>query len=534
MIGAIALEVHTSKLPGSRLELKLQLSAQEVDGAYSKVFDELSAQGGIPGFRPGRAPAKIIRRRVDEKMLQEMAWVRLLEDQYPKLLENEGLEPLEDPQFPELDDVPLAEGTPLEFSFTLTVRPQPQIRQYKGLELIKPSAEVTEQDVDNYVRQFVENAAEEVEVERDLVADGDIVNVGLKVIGESDDEPLSEDEQEFFIGKGTYDPPIDQELLGKRVGETITIEHQYPDDYAGDAELAGKQVTIHATIAGLKERRVPELTDELVKQQTDGDMESVEELRESVRQNLAQQFAQQAEQELEQNALAAILSGTEVDLPETLVEGAAAESFERFQDDLQRENLSLEAFMDIAQVDESTIRQNERSRAETMLKLNLALGEIRRLEEIEISDEDLDAEIAHFAESTGQEESFVRNFLELQEDAVEQFRERALRNKIIKFIVENCEATEIPRDQYEDTKLEQRRKLQEMAEAARSDADEAVAADEATGTDDAAATEEAVDTAEQASDDTDTEPEASAADVADTELAQDAADESQEPTESEV
>ncbi|NLJ34814.1 MAG: hypothetical protein GX358_01060, partial [candidate division WS1 bacterium] len=139
-----------------------------------------------------------------------------------------------------------------------------------------------------------------------------------------------------------------------------------------------------------------------------------------------------------------------------------------------------------------------------------------------------------FAESTGQEESFVRNFLELQEDAVEQFRERALRNKIIKFIVENCEATEIPRDQYEDTKLEQRRKLQEMAEAARSDADEAVAADEATGTDDAAATEEAVDTAEQASDDTDTEPEASAADVADTELAQDAADESQEPTESEV
>lgn len=467
------MEVHKTQLPGSRLEMKLQLSAQEVDSAYGKVFGELSDQGGIPGFRPGRAPAKIIRRRYDEEMLQEMVWVRILEENYPKLLEQEDIEPIEDPQFPELDTVPLAEGSPLEFVFTLTVRPQPTIKQYKGLKVIKPSAEVTDEDVDRQLKEFCEAAATEVEVERDVVAEGDVVTATLKVLSEGDDEPLSKGEQEFVIGSGSYDPPMDQQMLGKSVGETVSVQHQYPDDYEDDPELAGKQVTIEAAIDRLRERQVPELTDELVKAQTDGEFETVEQLRESVRDSIARQLDQQSRDELENNALAAILAGTEVDLPERLIATAAAESYERFQDDLQREGLSLEAFMDIAQVDEESIQQNERARAAMMLKLNLALDEIRRLEQIEVQEEDMEAQIAEFAESTGNDVAFVRNFLEVQEGVLEQIRERALRGKIVKFIVDSCEVEEIPRDGYEEAKRQEREKLQEQAEAEEAADDEA-------------------------------------------------------------
>ncbi len=464
------MDVHKTELPGSRVELKVQLAADEVDDAYAAVFQELSDRGGIPGFRPGKAPAAIIRRRVNEDTLQELAWMRLVEQHYPEIVETEELEPLTDPSFPDLESLDFGENRPVSFTVSMTVRPRPKIEQYKGLHVFKPSAEVTEKGIDEALEELREAAAEEVETERVEVAEGDIVTATLTVIGEEADEPLSEGEQEFAIGSGKYSPAIDAEMVGKKIGDTVNVEHTYPDDY-DDADLAGKQVAICATIDQIMERRLPDLDDEFAKSQ--GDFESLVVLREVISEQLARQLEDRARQEVENNALTAILAGTQVDLPESLVDQIAAGGFDRFQQRLEAEGLSLEAFTEIAQVSEDDVRANERVRAEAALKLELTLAEIGRLEDMELTDDDLEAEIKRFAAVVGADEGFVRQALGVQDGLEEELRERALRNKIVGFIVDNSEVEEVAREDYEEIKQREREKLEERAKAV-AEAEEAV------------------------------------------------------------
>ena len=464
------MDVHKTELPGSRVELKVQLAADEVDDAYAAVFQELSDRGGIPGFRPGKAPAAIIRRRVNEDTLQELAWMRLVEQHYPEIVETEELEPLTDPSFPDLESLDFGENRPVSFTVSMTVRPRPKIEQYKGLHVFKPSAEVTEKGIDEALEELREAAAEEVETERVEVAEGDIVTATLTVIGEEADEPLSEGEQEFAIGSGKYSPVIDAEMVGKKIGDTVNVEHTYPDDY-DDADLAGKQVAICATIDQIMERRLPDLDDEFAKSQ--GDFESLAALREAVSEQIARQLEDRARQEVENNALTAILAGTQVDLPESLVDQIAAGGFDRFQQRLEAEGLSLEAFTEIAQVSEDDVRANERVRAEAALKLELTLAEIGRLEDMELTDDDLEAEIKRFAAVVGADEGFVRQALGVQDGLEEELRERALRNKIVGFIVDNSEVEEVAREDYEEIKQREREKLEERAKAV-AEAEEAV------------------------------------------------------------
>jgi len=478
------LQVHKTQLPGSRVELKLQASAEDVDTAYGQVFQELSDQGGIPGFRPGKAPPVIIRRRYEEDMLRELAWVRLIEEHYPTIVEDEALEPLGDPSFPDLEDVGLAENKPVEFSVTLTVRPRPTIQQYKGLHIFKPAVEVTEKDIEAALEGLREAEAEAVETDREQVAAGDLVTATLTATAEGAEEPLNQGEQEFVVGSGRYTPPIDQEMIDKRVGDTVSVEYQYPEDHE-DAQLAGKQTTLSATIDQIMERKLPQLDDEFAA--TQGDFKTLAELTEALTKQLADKFDQDAREEAENNALAAILADTDIDLPESLVEAAAAESFENLQAQLERDGLSLEAFAEIAQIEEDEIRANERVRAEASLKLHFVLDEIRRLEELELDEEEFAAEVARFADSAGVDADFIQQSLQVQEGLEEQLRERAIRSKVINFIVDSSEIEEVAREDYEEVKKREREKLEQQAAAREAEAEASEAAQDQETQPDAAA-----------------------------------------------
>lgn len=459
------MEVQKTELPGSKLELMLQLTAAEVGKVYTGVFQELSNQGGIPGFRPGKAPAAILRRRIGEEHIRDMAWMRLVEEYYPKALEENEIDPIEDPTFPDVEDLDFGEGKPLEFTVSVVVRPTPSIAQYKGLKVYCPSAEVTEEDIEQAINNLLEGAAVETETDREEVQEGDVVTAKVTVdTGEEPEEgeEPSEETQDFIIGSGRYEPALDVAMVGKKIGDTVSVEHEYAEDYGND-ELAGSKVTVSATIEKIVERKLPELTDEFAKEQ--GDFENVEALRAGITEQLAKRLQDQARQESENNALAAILAGTEIDLPDSLVARAAAGGLQNFQQTLASQGMTLEAFTEMAGVTEEQIRSNEAARAEASLKLDLTLAEIRKAESIELEDADLDAEIERFAEASNMDAAFVRQTLEVQEGLEDQLRERALRNKIISFIVDNCEVEEVPRDSYADVKQAERDKLVAQVEA---------------------------------------------------------------------
>lgn len=461
------MEVTKTALPGSKLELRLNMSAADVDSAYAKVYKELADQGGIPGFRRGKAPAKVLRRRIGEEPVREMAWMRLLEDHYPAMLEQEDIQPLTDPVFPDLEDLPLAEGQPLEFTISLVVRPVPSIKQYKGFRLLRPSTEVTDEQLEEALENLRETAAELSEPDRDVVAEGDSVTAAFSVVPEGEELDGEPTEQEFIIGSGDYEPAIDMAMVGKKVGDVVTMEHEYAEDYRSRL-VAGKKVTVTATIESIMQRTLPELNDEFAAKQ--GDFETLDELKDMLRVQLARQMQADAEREVEQNALAAVMANTTIDLPDAVVEQLAETGFGEFSMSLERDGLDLETFTEIAQISEEDIRENQRLRAEALMKFHFTLSHIQSEEKLEATDDDLEAEIVRFANGSDTEADFVRQALSVQDDLREQFRERAMRNKVIALIVDSSEVVDVERAEYEQAKQAEQARLVELAEQLRAEA----------------------------------------------------------------
>jgi len=315
------LEAHKVRFPGSKVELRFLFDADEIDDVYAKVFRELSDRGGIRGFRPGKAPAKIVRRNYEQEIIQQMAWMGLIEDYCNNIIEEKGIEPIEDPTFPDLEELRLAENKPLAFTISFIVRPIPEIGQYKGVHIFKPSAEVTEEDIDEELRKLQQDAAEEVEPDRDEIRAGDMVTAKVTVKPVGADETLEEGEEDFEIGSSRYTPPIDTEMIGKKVGDTVAVEHTYPEDYEAP-ELAGKNVIVAATIGKIVELKLPEINDEFAK--SIGEFADLDDLRSTLRDQVAKHLREWAESEAESNALAVIMAHADVDLPPSIVARAAA------------------------------------------------------------------------------------------------------------------------------------------------------------------------------------------------------------------
>jgi len=246
-MGAISLQLNTVKLPGSQLDMTFSLDDADVRRAFDKVYGELAQQGAIPGFRPGRAPAAVIKRRFKPEILRDMFWMKAVETFVEPEMEKEDLKVIGQPDFPDFEQIEVVEGQPLEFTLKVTVRPEPELPEYKGLKLYRVATEVTEEQVAAVLDQMRQAAAKEKPVTDRPVQNGDTVAAELKITLAGQDEPVHESSQQFEVGSGRYTPAIDEALVGHALDETVTLDHQYPEDHE-DEELAGQQATLSATI----------------------------------------------------------------------------------------------------------------------------------------------------------------------------------------------------------------------------------------------------------------------------------------------
>lgn len=457
------MQLETAKLPGSQLDLTFKLDAQDVKRAFDKVYSELAQQGSVPGFRPGKAPASIIKRRYKPELLRDMFWMKAVETFVEPELEKEELQVIGDPEFPKFDEIELAEDQGVEFNIKVTVRPEPVLPEYAGMKLYRIEPAVTDEQVAEVIEQMRNTAAKEVAVEgRDTVEDGDLVQAEVSITLEGAEEPLHTSTQPFEIGSGRYQPALDQEMLGHKVGETIEVQHEYPEDLQ-DETLAGKKGTIRATIQELKQRILPELDDEFAKSQ--GEYEGLDDLRAKMREQMENDAARHSKQTLENDALSAVVKDTEVDLPLTLVDQIARRGYQSFIQDLQQEGLSLEDFKEIAKVDEETLQRNEHVRAQIALKVDLVLDAVGTAENIEVADSDIDDEIREFAVENKLEEDFLRNALDLQEGFREQLEDRARRRLIVQALINKADIEDVSSERYEEIRQQERQEAEAKAEA---------------------------------------------------------------------
>jgi trigger factor len=402
------------KKEGNEGVLTFEVPADEFDQALDQAFKKVSKDVEIPGFRKGKIPRKLFESRFGVEALYQDAVDIVLPDAYVKAIDETGIEPVEQP---EVDIENIEKGEPLVFTATVTVKPEVTLGEYKGLEVEEQSVEVTDEDVDHELEHQREHHAELVVKEDGKVEEGDTVVMDFEgfMDGEAFDGGKGENHS-LEIGSGQFIPGFEEKLIGKESGEDTEIEVTFPEDYHAE-ELAGKEAIFKVKIHEVKYKELPELDDEFAKD-VDDEVETLDELKKKKKEELEKQKKQDAENQKKETLVQKASENAEVDIPSAMVDTELDQMVREFEQQLQMQGMTMEMYTQFSGQDENELKEQLREDAEKRVKTNLTLEAIANTEEIEVTDEDIDAEIENMASMYGTDVEQIKQILGANTEAL--------------------------------------------------------------------------------------------------------------------
>ncbi len=430
-------EVEVSELGGGRVKMAVRVPPEPVAQIKEEVMKTFGRRADIPGFRKGKAPRSVLERFIDQDSLRERVIESLLDDAYEAALKKTELETL---GRGEVGEVVLADDGSLTFSATLTRRPQIELGEYKGLKVTRRLVQVTEAQVDTEIERMRGRRAEYRELpEEGVIEKGDlaIVDYEMFVDGEKR-EAGSASGYPLEVGADTLFPEMNEALPGAKIGETRELEVSYPENHS-DQSLAGKKAVFKVTVTSTRRRQLPELTDELAKEVWG--LESVEKLREQVRLMLESLSKGMAEDEVREELLRQVAEGTTLDVPQSLVDREVDARIEGMTEDLEHRGLTLTQYLKNTGQTFEDWRASIEIEARQAARRALVLDEIGEREKIEVTDEEVHAEMHRVAEVEGIKEEDIHEHFHDQTQ-INRLVTRIYNRKIVQFLVDNAEITE--------------------------------------------------------------------------------------------
>jgi trigger factor len=387
-----AVKTSVTELPESRVRVRAEVPAEEVERRLQETARELGRQMRIPGFRKGKVPAPMVIRRLGREAVLDEALRSALGRWYVDAIDEAGIATVGDPEL-DLGDLP-GEGQPLSFSIEIGVRPKAELGTYKGLEVGRREPHIEDAAIDEEIERLRDRSATLETVER-AAEQGDYVVVDY--LGKADGKPLEGAEgrdQLLELGSGRLIPGFEEELIGASAGEDREVEVTFPEDYPG--EVSGRDAVFEVTVGEVKAKRLPDLDDEFASDA--GGFDTLAELREDIGSRLAQQDAARIEREFEDAVLDAAVEQSRVEVPQQLIHARAHELLHDTMAALERSGVSKEAYLRISGQDEETLAHEAEPEAEKALRREAVLAAVVDAEQIEPTDEDLLAALAPSAE----------------------------------------------------------------------------------------------------------------------------------------
>jgi trigger factor len=409
-----------------RRELELEIPAADVQKAMEKVAKEFARVARIPGFRPGKAPVPLIRRRFAADIKGEVLQ-SLLPEEIDKAVKDKNLVPITQPQ---VDKVDFEENGPLKFRAVFEVLPEVVLGTYKDLEIEVDAARVTDADVEKAIENARERSATFEDLTGRALADGDFAQVNLTGAPADGGQPVRADGILVHLGAQDTLAAFTENLRGARAGEHKDFQVQYPADYP-DPKLAGKSFTYAAEVLAIKEKKLPELTDEFVKKVSDS--QTVDELRGKVRQGLESESEMQQTAAVRDQLLRKLTEAHDFPVPEALVQHQMDARLERAVRSLAAQGVDPRG----VNVDWAGLREKQRDRAVEDVKAELLLDHIATAEKIEVADEDTDREIERMAEHSGESVAAVRASLTKQ-GALDRMKSKLRSDKTLDWLRGNA------------------------------------------------------------------------------------------------
>lgn len=387
--------------------LKITAPAAEVNAGYKKAVQKIADQANIPGFRKGKAPRAIIEMHYGKEAVKQEAFEIVANKAYSEALDQEKLIPVSDPK---VEESTFEEGKDMELTIKVTLKPEPELGEYKGLHVEKKEVEVTDEQVDAQIKDMMGRDAKMVVAEEGAVIEkGDFAIIDFA--GTVDGEPFSGGEGKGYpleVGSNSFIPGFEDQLVGLSKGDSTDVEVTFPEDYFVK-DLAGKEAIFKVNIQDVKRKELPELNDEYVASKTD--FKTVEELRANYKERMQKAAEANAKAEYEHELIDLAVANAKFSVPEIMIEDKISQMVEEMKMSLESRKMSLDMYMQYTGLDMAKIRENQRPVAEENVKTDLVLDAIAKAEDIQVDMADVDAEIAAISAQYGASPEEVKKII---------------------------------------------------------------------------------------------------------------------------
>ena len=421
----------SNKVDTNVWELEVSVDGDTFKDAVTKAYLKQRKNITIPGFRKGKAPRAFIEKYYGEGVFYEDALEAIYPDAVASAIEEAKLEPVDTPydlEIPEMGN----DGVTMKFK--VTVKPEVELGEYKGLKATKKSTKVTADEVKAELARMQEQNSTVSDVDDRAVKKNDIVVIDFEgfVDGKAFEGGKAE-KYELTIGSNQFIPGFEDQIIGHKIGDEFDVNVKFPEDY--QADLASKDAVFKIKLHGIKVKEVPALDDEFAKDVSEFD--TLDELKKDIKKQLEKRKNDDAENELHNTLLEEVAKGIKAEIPEAMIEKTIDDDVNEYSYRLQSQGLKLETYLKYTGMDMKGFREGFKERAETQVRLNLALEKIIEKEKIEVTEEDIEAEYKKYADAYNMDIDTIK-----QAVSAESLKPELASRKAIDLIVDSAVVTE--------------------------------------------------------------------------------------------
>lgn len=425
------MSLQVEKLEKNMAKLTIEVPAEEFDAAIKNAYNKNKNKFSIPGFRKGKAPLAMLEKMYGAGIFYEDAANEVIDASYPKAAEESKEEIV---STPEIKVTQIEKGKAFIYEATVALKPEVTLGEYKGVEVKKAEAVVTDEDVENELTAARKKNGRLIDVEDGAIEDGD--NTIIDFTGYIDDKTFdggAGTDYPLVIGSHSFIEGFEDQLIGKKKGETCDVNVTFPAEYHAD-ELAGKPAKFVVTIKEVKRNELPELNDEFASEVSDFD--TLDEYKADIRKKLQEKKEQDAKVENENNVIEKVVENAQMELPQPMVDTQAREMVENYARRLQSQGLNINDYMKYTGMTPEKLMEQMRPEAEKRIKTRLVLEKVVEVENVEVSDEKLDEQINEIAASYKLEGAKLKEMMGEREK--EQIREDLKVQATIDLLVEQA------------------------------------------------------------------------------------------------
>ena len=419
------------KKEGNKVTLKITVDNNKFEEAVTKAYNKTKGKYNIPGFRKGKAPKVVIETQYGKGVFYNDAIEMLFPEVYPTALDELNIDPIDRP---DLDVEEISKDNGLVMVVNVEVKPEFELGNYKGIEITKVDHNVTEEEVEATLQEMLNKNARLVSVEDRAIENGDTAVIDFEGFesGVAFEGGKGEN-YSLVIGSNTFIPGFEDQLLGKKAGEEVEVNVTFPAEYHAE-NLAGKAVVFNVKVNDVKVKELPNLDDEFAKDTSE--FETLEELKSDVRSNLEKEAEAKAKNEMRNSLVEKVSANTEVEIPTVMVEQQIDNMLMELNYQLQYQGLNLQQLLSMTGRDVAELREERKADAQKLVKSSLVLEAIAKAENIEVSEEELTAELTKMASMYNMDVEKIKS--SLRENDIEDIKGQVKIRKTIDLLMDNA------------------------------------------------------------------------------------------------